>query len=260
MPRTADHPDANVLARYAAGDVDADELPTLEEHVLACDSCCRRLEELPDDALVRTLRDADAATAAEDDSTAQASPAVEPVEGRRCDAADPALEVALREHPRYRLLGVCGVGGMGAVYRAEHRLMGREVALKVVSPEMTHRPDAVERFRREVRTAARLAHPNVVAAYDAEQLGTRHVLVMEYVPGRTLAEVVAATGSAAGRRGVRLRPSGGGRLAVRPRAGHGPPRRQAAQPHAHADGNRQNPRLRPRQSNGRRVRRTRRRR
>jgi serine/threonine protein kinase len=60
---------------------------------------------------------------------------------------------------------------MGAVYKAEHRLMGRTVALKVIHPPLLPEGPAVERFRQEIRAAAQLVHPNIVTAYDAEQAG-----------------------------------------------------------------------------------------
>src|SRR5262249_41980004 len=100
----------------------------------------------------------------------------------------------LAEHPRYRVRELLGVGGMGAVYRAEHLLMERPVALKVINRSLTDRPALVERFRREAPAAARLAHPNSVAAFDAEQAGDTHFLVMEYVEGQSLARVLAERG------------------------------------------------------------------
>ena len=75
---------------------------------------------------------------------------------------------------------------MGAVYLAEHGVMQRLVALKVINREYTANPAAVERFRREIRAAARLHHPNIVVAYDAEQAGDTHFLVMEYIDGVSL--------------------------------------------------------------------------
>jgi serine/threonine protein kinase len=97
-------------------------------------------------------------------------------------------------HPRYRLIDRLGSGGMGAVYRAEHTFMQRTVVLKVIRPELLARPEAVERFRREVRAAARLSHPNVVTAHDADEAQGLHFLVMEYVDGESLAQVVANRG------------------------------------------------------------------
>src|SRR5207237_348909 len=106
----------------------------------------------------------------------------------------PDVPPELRDHPRYRVLRVLGAGGMGVVYQAEHRLMERPVALKVLNAALLRRPGAVERFRREVKAAARLAHPNIVAAYDADQAGGLHFLVMEYVEGTDLARLVEKRG------------------------------------------------------------------
>ena len=74
----------------------------------------------------------------------------------------------LAGHARYRLLRQLGAGGMGAVWLAEHSVMGRQVALKVIRPEHLARPGAAERFRREVHAAACLHHwANIVIAFDA---------------------------------------------------------------------------------------------
>ena len=83
---------------------------------------------------------------------------------------------------------------MGVVYQAEHRLMERTVALKVVNPRLVSDASAVERFHQEVKAAARLAHRNIVTAYDAEQAGDVHFLVMEYVEGASLAAIISRRG------------------------------------------------------------------
>jgi serine/threonine-protein kinase len=83
---------------------------------------------------------------------------------------------------------------MGVVYRAEHKLMGRVVALKVVGRRYTANPAVVERFRREVRAASRLDHPNIVKAHDADEANGLHFLVMEYVEGLSLDRMVARRG------------------------------------------------------------------
>jgi WD40 repeat protein len=101
--------------------------------------------------------------------------------------ADEEAAADLAGHARYRITRLLGQGGMGAVYEAEHRLMERTVALKVIRPALMADEGAVERFRREVKAAARLHHPNIVTAYDADQAGNTHFLVMEFVPGRSLA-------------------------------------------------------------------------
>ena len=83
---------------------------------------------------------------------------------------------------------------MGDVYRAEHRLMNRDVAIKVINPKLVSNATAVARFQREVQAAAQLSHPNIVTSYDAEQTGNLHFLVMEYIEGADLASVVRDRG------------------------------------------------------------------
>jgi hypothetical protein len=100
----------------------------------------------------------------------------------------------LANHSRYRILAELGRGGMGVVYKAEQTLMDRIVAVKVISKALLDHPDALDRFRREVKAAARLSHPNIVIAHDAEQVGDLHTLVMEYVEGQSLDRVLQKKG------------------------------------------------------------------
>jgi serine/threonine-protein kinase len=95
---------------------------------------------------------------------------------------------------QYVVLALLGEGGMGKVLKARHRLMKRVVALKVIRPALLADPRAVQRFRREIEAVSRLSHPNIVAAYDANQVGDTHFLVMEYVEGTDLARVVKERG------------------------------------------------------------------
>ncbi len=94
----------------------------------------------------------------------------------------------------YVLAESIGAGGMGRVYKAVHQRMRRTVAVKVLAPRWLDCEEARSRFRREVESAARLNHPHVVTAFDAGEADGHHYLVMEYVPGRNLAEVVRETG------------------------------------------------------------------
>jgi serine/threonine protein kinase len=112
----------------------------------------------------------------------------------RPDAEPGAVPPSLACHPRYRILELLGRGGMGSVFKAEHTVMGRVVALKVLHPHLVANPEAVERFHVEVRGAARLNHPNIVTAYDADQADDLHFFVMEFVPGRDLANVLRKVG------------------------------------------------------------------
>lgn len=87
---------------------------------------------------------------------------------------------------KYQLLDVIGQGGMGAVLKAEQSSVRRIVALKVMAKELLKDEKAVGRFLREIQSAASLNHPNIVAAIDADIVGDRYFLVMEYVEGRDL--------------------------------------------------------------------------
>lgn len=94
----------------------------------------------------------------------------------------------------YVLIERLGEGGMGQVFKACHRAMGRVVALKVMRKELTSRPDTVRRFRREIMAAASLHHPNIVLAFDADQVGDLHFFVMEYIEGIDLGRLVKTRG------------------------------------------------------------------
>ncbi|MDX1947946.1 MAG: LamG-like jellyroll fold domain-containing protein [Pirellulaceae bacterium] len=94
----------------------------------------------------------------------------------------------------YLVLDLLGAGGMGQVFKARHRRMDRVVALKVLAKGAMNSPDAVKRFQREVQAAARLTHPNIVTAYDASEQDGTHYLVMEFVAGRDLSQVVKDRG------------------------------------------------------------------
>src|SRR5262249_6614354 len=104
--------------------------------------------------------------------------------------ADNAVPPVLADHPKYRVVRRLGTGGMGSVWLAEHTVMHREVAVKVIRPDLLAKPGATDRFLREVRAAAKLHHPNIVTAFDAEPVGDSCLLVMEYVPGETLGDRV----------------------------------------------------------------------
>lgn len=94
----------------------------------------------------------------------------------------------------YVLLEKIGAGGMGQVFRAEHRRMHRRVAIKLLPPAMTKDTAAIARFEREVTAAAKLRHPNIVAADDADCANDIHFLVMECVDGSDLSALVKRNG------------------------------------------------------------------
>jgi serine/threonine protein kinase len=100
----------------------------------------------------------------------------------------------LVRHPDYDLVRPLGRGGVGRVYLVKNRLLARHEVIKVLAPEVLSRADIRERFLREMQAAARLSHPNVVAAYAAVRLGDGLGLAMEYVNGHDLGEVVKVRG------------------------------------------------------------------
>ncbi len=95
---------------------------------------------------------------------------------------------------RYQLHHRLGRGGMAEVYLARDQLLDRPVAVKVLFPEFATDPSFVERFRREATAAANLSHPNIVAVYDWGEADNTYFIVMEYVDGRTLSEILRAEG------------------------------------------------------------------
>src|SRR6476660_6136698 len=95
---------------------------------------------------------------------------------------------------KYKLLGQIGKGGMSSVYLAEHEMMRRRVAIKVLPSSRVNDSSYLERFRLEARAVAKLDDPNIVRAYDIDNEDKIHYIVMEYVDGQDLHQVVMANG------------------------------------------------------------------
>ena len=95
---------------------------------------------------------------------------------------------------RYEILASLGAGGMGEVYRAHDPTLGREVALKILSPELGQDPARLARFAREARAIAALNHPHIVTIYSTEEADGTHFLTMELVEGQTLDRLIPSDG------------------------------------------------------------------
>src|SRR6185503_17264144 len=115
-------------------------------------------------------------------------------ESEEDSGVDPLIGTVIAD--RYRVDEKLGVGGMGAVYRAEHVLMKKPVAVKVLHREMTVVSEVVKRFEREAIAAGRIDHPNVTVATDFGKLRDgSFYLVLEYVPGRSLSSAMQQDGT-----------------------------------------------------------------
>jgi serine/threonine protein kinase len=103
----------------------------------------------------------------------------------------PKALIGITISDRYRIERLLGEGGMGAVYQAEHTLMRKRMAIKVLHPEMTRLPEVVARFEREAMAAAHIDHPHVVTATDFGKLEDgSFFLALEYVEGKSLRELI----------------------------------------------------------------------
>ena len=182
MSHVTTHPDRAALIAFANGHLDDALRVDLESHVSTCDECCVTIESVAGDSLVDLARSA---------ANGMATPSPAGI-----DTPTPTTDIPpeLIDHPRYKILGKLGAGGMGVVYKAEHRMMGRTVAVKVLNARTTTNAGSVERFRREVRVSSKVAHPNIVTAFDADEADGVQFLVMEFVDGVSLDRMVARRG------------------------------------------------------------------
>ena len=214
------HPSREELLAYASGKVVPEVLEVLADHVEHCPVCEETLASLgnPADTFVQQLRgpvppDPYAAEPACERFLDSAKAAGGGVGGRPgsgdsistqssdAEAMSPAVEpspgvgpLELGELGDYRLLAELGHGGMGTVYKALHKKLEKVVALKVLPKGHTADPHAIARFEREMKAVGRVNHPNVVEAHDARDINGTTVLVMEYVEGQDLSQVVKRLG------------------------------------------------------------------
>lgn len=104
----------------------------------------------------------------------------------------------------YRIVARLGDGGMGSVFRAVDQMLDREVAIKVLRPDLARQTALVERFRQEAKALARLSHPNIATLHGLEQHGDELLMIMEYVRGDTLEAIVERSGQLAWPRACEL--------------------------------------------------------
>src|SRR5580700_130679 len=182
LNQTPQHPANEELAAFALGK-EMSNAETIAEHVAHCSRCETLIAETPRDTFLGILNKAKPGASL----TGSYSPKANP------PTAD-ELPEELRQQTKYTFLKKLGGGGMGVVYLAEHNLMKRKVAVKLIPPEMIGNPAVRERFLQEVVSAAALEYPNVVRAYSAEEVGRHMLFEMEFVDGKDLSEVVKIKG------------------------------------------------------------------
>ena len=170
----------------------------------------------------------------------------------------PSAVMTGRHIGSYTVQALIDAGGMGEVYRARDTKLGRDVAIKVLPPAFMADPARRARFEREARLLATLNHPNIAQIYGLEESDGAQALVMELVPGETLAAADwfngprhqpnrwTASGAFPGRVAVH-RAADGGRGRSGAREGHAPPRSEAGQHQGHSRRRGQGARLRTRQ-------------
>jgi len=107
---------------------------------------------------------------------------------------EPDLQEVIDTFPQLEILEHVGTGGMGIVYHARQKGLDRDVALKLVSVDVTADPAFAERFTREARALASLAHPAITSVYDFGQVGRFYYLIMEYVDGANLRQILNSGG------------------------------------------------------------------
>ena len=189
------HPTDQTLSSYGLGKLDDRSAEAVNEHLMDCSDCRKRVAEMSADSFLQRVRDAQKPSGKSTSGQPQAG-------GTQSDkgantltsSSGDSLPPELATHPDYEIKRELGRGGMGVVYLAHNTLMGRDEVLKVMGQHLMDHPGVLERFLREIRSVAKLRHPNIVTAYHATRLGQSIVFAMEYVEGLDLSKLVKTKG------------------------------------------------------------------
>ena len=162
---------------------------------MECSDCRKRVAEMSADSFLQRVRDAQKPSGKSPPDQPQAGGTQsDKVANTLTSSSGHSLPPDLATHPDYEIKRELGRGGMGVVYLAHNKLMGRDEVLKVMGRHLMERPGVLERFLREIRSVAKLRHPNIVTAYHATRIGESVVFAMEYVEGLDLSKLVKAKG------------------------------------------------------------------
>ena len=192
MPDAGTHPDRDQLLAFAQEQLDGAPRAGVARHLEDCPACSEQVGSLRHwlaeaSTVFPHPVDAPPLTRSHESGLTQPTPTAPPQHH-----GDVPPELA--SHPKFQMLGEVGRGGMGVVYKAHHVLMARPVAIKVINAAYLNNADVAARFQAEARAASALDHPNIVRAFDAEQAGALRFLVMEFLDGKSLDEVVRKAG------------------------------------------------------------------
>jgi len=189
------HPTPQILRAYGLGRLDDSSSETIGKHLEACASCRRLAAEVAPDTFLGRLRNVQHAPGSEAVVAAVADPPkIAKTEHSTEVHSSTSVPPELAGHPDYDIIRELGHGGMGIVYLARNRLMGRYEVLKVVRHVVLNRPGVPDRFLGEIRNAAQLHHTNIVTAYSARRFGESIIFAMEYIEGLDLARIVQERG------------------------------------------------------------------
>ncbi len=185
-------PSREELIDYAVGKLPDEAADAVAGHLDDCPGCQAELAALPepDDTLVARLRDATPS----DPFLHEPGCSQAVARARAVVEGDESTTNLPRQLGEYQLLQRLGSGGMGTVYKARHTKLGRVVALKVLTRGRAHDRAAVARFEREMQAIGQLDHRHIVRAHDAREIEGTPILVMEYLEGLDLGEIVRRLG------------------------------------------------------------------
>lgn len=197
-PHALDCLNPEMVVAFVAGELSAAHRQGVEEHISRCEDCRQLVSAMVRE---RALARARANESARSDS-ATASRSSTPA--RDSDLHTPVALIAERAHPQaalfalgrdvghYRIERFVGDGGMGRVFAARDMRLGRRVAIKVIHPQLVRSREAVLSFLAEARATAALSHPGIVAIHDLGEHGGLPYVVLEYVEGQTLRQLINA--------------------------------------------------------------------
>ncbi len=199
---TAECPSEEMLRGYLVGNVPEHEAESVARHIQGCRRCeeAAQAMEVRGDTMIAALRRPVRSDAFLGEP--EFGQVLEKLRRQSSGAFQPREAIApaaTLRRPKllgdYELAKKLGQGGMGTVYEARHAKLKRIVALKVLSKSRLANAEAVARFEREMEAVGRLDHPNIVRAMDAREVDGIHFLVMEYVDGLDLAQIVRRMGA-----------------------------------------------------------------